>query len=166
MHSHSFPLSFFALLVLQLCSVFPALVTADVKPFNNSVAYAEGKFGNYTRQQFLSDRSAVAPVANVFVEAQPGVSPSKYVVWSPVGPYLPEPDAHPMILDAETLSLVWFGPRHDLVTMGPYVQSCNGTEYITFWSGFNLDSRPAGHFYMVSTSQSAFSAPRLTNVVQ
>lgn len=123
---------------------------ADVVPFLNSEAYMHGAWGNYTRQRYLSDPHITGPVANFLVPPQPGVSPSKYVMWAPGGPYLPR--TRPMMLDATTLATVWQGPVYGFETMGPTVQSCNGTEYITWWSGADIQGYKQGRFYLFNTN--------------
>ncbi|KAF2219227.1 ASST-domain-containing protein, partial [Elsinoe ampelina] len=86
------------------------------------------------------------PVANLIVGPANDVSPSKYVLWAASGPeygFMP-----PAIIDAATLNMVWSGPIHERSTMGPTVQSCNGTDYITWWSGINAQNHKRGRWYL------------------
>ncbi|GAM82567.1 hypothetical protein ANO11243_005490 [Dothideomycetidae sp. 11243] len=143
MHSISFIASALSLL-LSLSSP----VAADLAPFNNSQAVKEGIYGNYTRQSFLSSGSVIGPVANVIVHPQEGVSPSKYVTWAPGGPMLPS--THPMLIDANNFATIWAGPVLGRQTMGPLVQSCNGSQYLTWWAGDDVDGYKQGRYYMVN----------------
>lgn len=120
-------------------------VKADVAPFTSSTEYGQGKWGNYTRQRFLSDEEVIAPVANILTAAQPGASPSKHLFWVPMGPGLPQP--HPILLDTKTLSPVWYGSLN--AKLGAATQSCNGSKYITFFSRTNKDIRKEGNFHFV-----------------
>lgn len=54
------------------------------------------------------------------------------------------------VLDAFDLSLVYQGPSYDKQTLGGTVQSCNGTKYLTWWSGHERRIHMAGRYYMVS----------------
>ncbi|KAF2150228.1 hypothetical protein K461DRAFT_245625, partial [Myriangium duriaei CBS 260.36] len=40
-----------------------------------------------------------------------------------------------MLIDANTFSTVWSGPSLGKQTYGPTVQSCNGSDYLTWWAG-------------------------------
>ncbi|KAG8628186.1 hypothetical protein KVT40_004059 [Elsinoe batatas] len=114
---------FFAVLFIQggLC---------DIPPFNNSSDYLNGKFGNYTRQRFLSDEGVIAPVANVLVPAGEGVSPSRHTLWVPTGPRVGV--THPILLDTKTLSVVWHSSMN--AKLGAAKGRCNGTDYMYHWS--------------------------------
>lgn len=126
---------------------FSSPVCADYPPFNNNEDAATGFYGNYTRQAYLSDDSVIGGVANIIVPPQQGVSPSRYVGWAPGGPMLPL--THPQLLDANTFATVWSGPVNGEQTMGPTVQSCNGSQYLTWWSGDDVDSFKQGSWYIV-----------------
>ncbi|PSK33437.1 phosphatidylserine decarboxylase [Elsinoe australis] len=127
---------------------FAIAVVADYPPFKNSAEYLNGTLGNYTRQHFLSQPDAIAPVGNILTQATDDVSPSKYMMWTPAGPH--GPPAHPMLLDAKTLSLVWYGPRINPETLASTIQTCNDTEYITFWSGFGAGGWKQGSYYLLN----------------
>ena len=71
-------------------------------------------------------------------------------MWAPGGPGLPR--AHPMMLEAQTGTVVWQGPSLGWETMGPTVQTCNGTEYITFWAGAEIDNRKAGVYHVYDSN--------------
>ena len=130
--------SFFLVCVFLVFSFFTlSPVSADYPPFDNSADYKNGSYGTYPRQTYLSDPSVLGPVANILASADHGLSPSKYVMWAPGGPGLPR--AHPMMLEAQTGTVVWQGPALGWETMGPTVQTCNGTQYITFWAGAEID---------------------------
>lgn len=129
-------------------SFLASTVTADIVPFNNDEAYAKGLYGNYSRQTYLSDAEVVGPVANMLIGPHGGVSPSRFIGWAPGGPFLPP--AHAMLIDAHSFSTVWQGPAFDRETMGPTVQTCNGTDYLTFWSGAQFDAFKQGNWYIVS----------------
>lgn len=135
----------FVVLVPWLCS--PALVSADVSPCLSSKDYQKGTYGGYPVQTFFSDLDVVAPVPNVLTSPKDGVSPKKHLVWSPVGPNVDRMAAS--ILDAHDLSLVYQGPTLGYETIGGTVQSCNGTEYLTWWSGEQHASHMMGRYYMV-----------------
>ncbi|PNS15286.1 hypothetical protein CAC42_5457 [Sphaceloma murrayae] len=122
-------------------------IKADVAPFNNSAEYGEGRWGNYTRQRFLSDEEVIAPVANILTPARYGTSPSKHLFWVPMGPGLPQ--AHPILLDTKTLSPVWYGSLN--AKLGAATQSCNGSKYITFFSRTNKDVRKEGMFHFLNS---------------
>lgn len=136
--------------VLLVLTAVPA-VLGDVPPFINSSAAEDGIFGNYTRQVFLSDPSVVAPVANILFKDDRELSPSKYVGWAPLGIMLDSPP--PMLIDAHSFSTVWSGPVLGQDTYNPTVQTCNGTEYLMWWSG-NVAGRMygRGRYYLVSRS--------------
>lgn len=120
---------------------------ADITPFFDSEAYDAGLYGNYSRQAYISDDSFVGPVAHLLVPPQNGVSPSRFVGWAPGGPDLPQ--THPMLLDAHNFGVVWNGPALGSQTMGPTVQTCNNTQYLTWWSGEEGDDHKQGRYYMV-----------------
>lgn len=124
---------------------------ADYPPFNNSAEYMNGVWGNYSRQHFLSQPNIIAPVGNVITQPTDDVSPSKYIMWTPAGPYVPP--THPMMLDAKTLSPVWYGPRINPETLASTIQTCNNTDYITFWSGFGAGGWKKGSYYLVSQAR-------------
>ncbi|KAF2226269.1 ASST-domain-containing protein [Elsinoe ampelina] len=132
--------------LLSLSSL-PHYVCADFPPFNNSAEYMAGRWGNYTRQHFLSQPDVVAPVANILVQPTDQVSPSKYIMFAPAGRY--GPPTHPMMLDTHTLSPVWYGPQINPETLHASIQSCNGTEYIAFWSGFGAGNWKQGSYYLL-----------------
>ncbi|THV68594.1 hypothetical protein D6D28_06557 [Aureobasidium pullulans] len=146
-----FPFVFFLSL---LSNILPAL--SDVPPFLNSEDYQFSKYGPYPRQRFFSDLEVIAPVPNIIVPPQKGISPEKLISWAPHGDQVP---IHgPQLLDAETLSVVYQAPAFDEDNFGISVQSCNGSDYLVWWSGTNIDGRAAGHFYMLnSTYHSVFN---------
>ncbi|KAF2156462.1 hypothetical protein K461DRAFT_319016 [Myriangium duriaei CBS 260.36] len=125
-----------------------SLITADFPPFHNDQATKEGVWGNYTRQAYISNDDVVGPVANIIVPPQQGVSPSRYVTWAPGGPRLPH--ARPMLLDANTFSTVYAGPDFGDESMSPTIQSCNGTNYLTWWSGHGKEGYKWGRYYMMN----------------
>ncbi|TIA19652.1 hypothetical protein D6C80_02830 [Aureobasidium pullulans] len=146
-----FPFVFFLSL---LSNIVPAL--SNVPPFLNSEDYQFSKYGPYPRQRFFSDPEVIAPVPNIIVPPQQGISPEKLITWAPHGDQVP---IHgPQLLDAETLSVVYQAPAFDEDNFGISVQSCNGSDYLVWWSGTNIDGRAAGHFYMLnSTYHSVFN---------
>lgn len=135
------------LAVTGLLSSFCEQALADHPPYNNSIEYLDGAFGPYPRQTFLS-HEAIAPVPNVLVSAQDDLSPSRYILWTPAG--VPDAGLRPMILDATDLSVVWYAPLVGAETLGATVQTCNDTEYITFWTGEGGKNWKAGLYYLVS----------------
>lgn len=138
----------FTAIALLLCET--SLVAADIRPCVSSDDYQNGTYGGYPVQKFFSDPDVIAPVPNILTPPQKGVSPSKHMVWSPVGHKVEKMAAR--ILDAHDLSLVYQGPAYDYETIGGTVQSCNGTDYLTWWSGVQHASHMAGNYYMVSLS--------------
>ncbi|TIA47410.1 hypothetical protein D6C77_10245 [Aureobasidium pullulans] len=144
----------FVLFLSLLSNILPAL--SDVPPFLNSEDYQFSRYGPYPRQRFFSDPEVIAPVPNIIVPPQQGISPEKLVSWAPHGDQVP---IHgPQLLDAETLSVVYQAPAFDEDNFGISVQSCNGSDYLVWWSGTNIDGRAAGHFYMLnSTYHSVFN---------
>lgn len=128
-------------------SFLSTFVAADTPNFNNSSSYLQGHYGDYPVQSYISNPEIVGPVANVLIPPKDGVSPSGYILWTPVAPH--SPHRGPSVLDANTLSLVYQGPVYDKETIGANVQTCNGTDYITWWSGKGLNGRKAGHYMMV-----------------
>ena len=124
-------------------------VNADILPFNNSLEYMNGSYGAYPRQRYLSNSGIVGPVANVITSADRGQSPSKYVMWSAEGSF---GDVNPMMLEANTGAVVYSAPAYQSHAMGPTVQQCNATNYISWWSGVGqIDSRSAGRYYIYNT---------------
>ncbi|PNS19530.1 hypothetical protein CAC42_7374 [Sphaceloma murrayae] len=119
---------------------------ADFTPFNNDFEYMSGKWGNYSRQRFLSDEKVIAPVANILVAPQPDVSASKHMLWVPMGPSLPS--TRPMILDTKSLSTVWYSDHH--ARLGAHRGSCNGTDYIYHWSQTG-EYRSEGRFFFFNS---------------
>lgn len=139
--------SFTQFIIWMICAL-PALVSGDVQPFQNSKAVQDGAFGNYTRQSYLSDPNVIGPVANILVPLHPGVSPSKYIGWAPLGPHLPQ--SIPMLIDAKSFSTVWAGPALDDQTHNPTVHTCNNTRYLTWWAGRMGGYYGSGKYIMVS----------------
>lgn len=145
--AHTLFASFFSFLLVLIFSV---TVHADLPLFNNDLEYKNATYGAYPRQRYLSNPNVVGPVANIITSPNSALSPSKYVLWAPGGKDLPS--AHPMILEAQTGAIVWSGPTYEWEAIGPTVQSCNGSDYITWWSGSGLiDGRKAGMFYIYNT---------------
>lgn len=132
-----------------LCSLvwLPAHVLADITPFSNSKAYNDGQYGPYPNQTFFSEPNAVAPIANVLTHPQAGLSPSRHLVWSPVGNRIKQSSLR--LLDAKDLSLVYQGPVFKHEVIGGDVQRCNGTDYLTFWSGELQGGHMVGNHFMV-----------------
>ena len=124
------------LLLLSSTSVFTSLVQADYAPFYNDEQYMNSIYGAYPRQRYISAPDIIAPVPNIVKFSETGLSPSKYVMWTPISPKLGP--VHPMLLEAKTGTTVWQGPLHDWQGLNPTVQSCNGTDYITWHSGPGL----------------------------
>lgn len=123
------------------------LVSSDVPPFIDSEDYQFSKYGAYPKQYFFSDPAIIGPVANVIVPPQEGISPNRLVTWSPHGDEVP---AHgPQLLDPDSLSVVYQGPTFAEDNFGITKQSCNGSDYLVWWSGTNIAGRAAGHFYIV-----------------
>lgn len=138
------------------------LASADVFPFRNSTEYQNGVMGEYPAQAFVSDPDVLAPVANIIVEAQDGVSPEKYTTWAATGPNIPEQG--PQLLAVDTLSVVYQAPLFGLENFGLTVQTCNGTDYLIWWSGQRFENRAAGTWHIVGTSDPLY--PRhLTNTI-
>ncbi|KAG8628466.1 hypothetical protein KVT40_004339 [Elsinoe batatas] len=125
------------------------LARADINPFVKSEEYMKSIWGAHPRQRYLSDSVAIGPVGNIVNRTAQGRSPSRYILYAPYGPLHP-PNA-PTVLDADTLSMVWYGPIHGKTTVGPTVHTCKGTQYLTFWSGMQLYDRPAGSNYFYDT---------------
>ncbi|TKX19721.1 hypothetical protein C1H76_7919 [Elsinoe australis] len=65
-----------------------------------------------------------------------------------MGPGLPQP--HPILLDSRTLSPVWYGSLS--AKLGAATQSCNGSNYITFFSRTNKDIRKEGNFHFLNSN--------------
>lgn len=117
-------------------------VSADIRPFLRDDGYQKGEFGNYPRQYFVSDPSIVAPIPNVIVEPQEGVSPNEYITWAPTGPGVP---LHgPQLLDPKTLSVVYQAPLLGPDNFGLSVQTCNNSDYLVWWTGTSIAGRAAG----------------------
>lgn len=133
---------------------FSNYVSADKTPFIKSEEYMKGGYGNVPRQRYLSDPDVIGPVGNFLVPPKSGLSPSRYIFWTPF--VYTSVRTHPTILDANTLAVVWVGPAHSLRAMGATVQSCNGSQYITWWSGNEVDNWMAGTQYVVWTFASQF----------
>ena len=126
-----------------------ALSLGDVAPFVNNQAYQQGELGPYPRQNFFSDREIIAPVANIIVEQQDGISSARYVTWAAHGENI---TTVPQLLDAETLSVVYQGPQYAEDTFGFTVQSCNNSDYLVWWAGTNIDGRAAGSIYILNST--------------
>lgn len=132
--------------------LFARFALSDVPLFSNDEDYQFSRYGPYPRQRFFSDPDVIAPVPNVIVPPQEGVSANEFVTWSPHGDGVP---VHgPQLLDADTLSVVYQGPAFAEDNFGISVQSCNGSDYMVWWSGTNINGRAAGHFYIASLSHS------------
>ncbi|GAB7340605.1 hypothetical protein MBLNU457_7013t1 [Dothideomycetes sp. NU457] len=136
----------FSPLLLSLLIITTA-VQADFGPFYNDEDYLNRSYGLYPRQRYISAPEITGPVANILKTSDSGLSPSKYVMWAAGGFNLPA--VHPMILEANTGTTVWQGPIISHETMGPTVQRCNGSDYLTMWSGNGLfEGRKAGKSYI------------------
>ncbi|KAF2152251.1 hypothetical protein K461DRAFT_268232 [Myriangium duriaei CBS 260.36] len=122
------PLS--AVIVLSVLS--DILVVADMPAFMQDQAVDVGAYGNLLHQSFLSDPSVTGLVANIHVPPQHGASPSRHIGWASQGF---SAGARPMLIDANTFSTVWSGPALSKAVWSPTVQSCNGTDYLTWWGG-------------------------------
>lgn len=133
--------------VLAIVPRKSVLVAAEVHQCYQSDDYQNGKFGAYPVQRFFSDPDIIAPVANVLVGPLAGVSPSKHMVWSPIGPDVEYMSSR--VIDAHDFSMVYQGPRFDKETMGGNVQTCNDTQYLTWWTGHERKLHMAGRYYMV-----------------
>lgn len=165
--SNMFPSSFLTLLpFIRVLLLSPIYASADVAPFSNSEEYQEGAYGNYTIQTYITEPGFQVPVPNVIVPPQDGASPSKYIIWTPVGFGTGMNNNGPMMLNATDLSLVYRAPMYTEPKVAPWgresigatVQTCNGTDYITWWAGKGHWGRKAGRYYVVcalsdSTSQ-------------
>lgn len=134
-------------LAVTACMLLCKPVAADHPPYENSEEYLDGAFGAYPRQTFLSN-DAIAPVPNVLTPQHESVSPSRYIPWTPAG--VPDAGLRPMLLDATDLSVVWYAPLVGAETLGATVQTCNDTDYITFWTGEGGRNWKAGMYYLVS----------------
>jgi len=160
-----FRVSFVAILpFVRLLFLSSSLASADVLPYYNSQEYQEGAYGNYTSQTYITEPGFVAPVPNVLVAPQSGVvSPSEYILWTPVGSDAGQNGAGPLILNATDLSLVYAAPEyHEIKTpprgreaIGATIQTCNGTDYMTWWGGKGYNGYKAGRYYMVRFPLSA-----------
>lgn len=121
---------------------------ADREPFYNDTDYLQRHYGDYPRQKYLSDLDAIGPVPNVIKPSLDSTSAGRYVGWAPAGPHMPQ--THPQLVEPYTGTLVWYGPAvTDNNTIGPTVQSCNGSSYITFWAGDHVYDRFVGRYYFV-----------------
>lgn len=153
-----FPKSFVELLpFLHVLFLSAPLTIADVPPFYNSQAYQDGAFGNYTLQTYITEPAFEVPVPNIIVPPQDGASPSEYIIWTPVGFGKGMNGNGPMILNATDMSLVYRAEEYGLYGSQPYrqetigatVQSCNGTDYLTWWAGRGRYGKKEGRYYVV-----------------
>lgn len=136
-------------IILALVLVTITGVVADFGPLYNDKDFEDGIWGSYPRQSFLSLPGAEAPVANIIVKAQQGVSSGRHLVYTPQGPIVHR--AWPMILDSTDLSLVWSGPPSHMDTLNGDVHECNNTQYLTFWyGGLTRGGWRGGEYYLVS----------------
>ena len=126
-----------------------SVVVADIQPYFNDQGYLDQRYGPYPNQTFISDLDVVAPIANILTPPQEGASAARHVLWTPFGPELGEPINAPSILDSQTLSLVYQGPIYDDKPTATSVQTCNGTDYLTWWSGRERGGPRVGNYYMV-----------------
>ncbi|KAF4552371.1 Hypothetical protein D9617_10g073520 [Elsinoe fawcettii] len=127
---------------------FFSCVIADYPALQNDTDYEDKKWGNYTRQHYITEPSFWGPpVPQVMVPPQPGVSPSRQIMITPFGWRLPR--SNPIMLDSTDLSVVWYGPRIAQDTLGAAVQECNNTKFITFWSGYGADGWKKGTHYLL-----------------
>lgn len=156
-----FSKSFLALLpILRVLIISSTLVTADIPPFYSSQAYQDAAYGNYTLQTYVTEPGFRVPVPNIVVAPQDGVSPSKYIFWTPVGFHEGMNSNGPMLLNATDMSLVYRANEYILPdtpgwaqeTIGSTVQTCNGSDYLTWWAGKGLWGRKAGRYYVVCES--------------
>jgi len=125
-------------------------VGADLPPFVQNKEFINGDYGWDTRQQYVSDPGIPGLVGNYLIPPKQGLSPSKYIFWSPFT--YSNLRTHPMILDATSLAVVWSGSDMAYHSMAATVQTCNGTDYITWWSGNQIDNWMAGVLYIVGRS--------------
>ena len=153
-----FSTSFFALLPFVRVLLFsPYSASADVLAFANSQEYQEGAYGKYTIQTYITEPDFNVPVPNVIVSPQDGASSSQYIMWTPVGYARGQNDNGPVMLNATDLSLVYQAPEYSepgvaawgRESIGGTVQTCNGTDYITWWGGKGHWGRKAGRYYVV-----------------
>lgn len=134
-------------------SVFLALYAlqafADYPAFINSSEYANGSYGYYPIQSYITEPDFQTPVGNMLTPPQAGVSSSKHFLWAPGGPKEFIPVTGPMIIDAETLETVWQGPVYDNETIGMAVQECKAEQYLTWWSGVGWANGKGGRAFIV-----------------
>lgn len=146
-----FSLTMFSLFHSVSLFLLLAVSSADILPFINNKQYQNGDWGYYPAQRFISDPDIIGPVPNVLVEAQHGVSENAYITWAPTGPDMVK--IGPQLLDAKTLAVVYQAPLLDEDNFGLSVQSFGGSDYLVFWSGFNIDGRSVGQYHIVCRSR-------------
>lgn len=137
-----------SLFIAQSLLRLPQLAFADLPSYENNLVYEDGLYGSVPSQTFLSDPSIIAPVANVLTPPKDGVSTSRHIVWTPVGGAVQAPA--PMILDATSLALVYKAPEANHRHIGGHIQTCNNTDYLTWWSGDDSQHRMTGRQIMAS----------------
>ncbi|KAJ9651615.1 hypothetical protein H2198_009118 [Neophaeococcomyces mojaviensis] len=141
-------LTFFRLTCLLF--VLLTLGTADIYPFIDSQEYSSGELGPYPTQTFFSDLDVIAPVANVVVEPNGNVSHERFVTWAAHGDNIVPKG--PQLLDAKSLSVVYQGPQLGEDTFGISVQACNGSDYLLWWAGTNIEGRASGNHYIFNST--------------
>lgn len=124
--------------------------SADYPAFHNSSEYLDGKYGYYPTQRYITEPDLRTPVGNILIDQQPGAAPETSFMWSPGGPARFVPITGPMMLDANTLDTIWQGPVFAEQTIGAVVQTCNNSQYMTFWAGKGWANGKGGRAYIVS----------------
>ncbi|KAF2452797.1 ASST-domain-containing protein [Lineolata rhizophorae] len=122
---------------------------ADVEPYDDDPAYQDQAYGLYPVQYYQTSEEIASPIFNVLHEQEDDVSNSSYIFMAPRAGAVFAPA--PMIIDAETLDLVWFGEGYGEV-FDVRVQQYDDEDYITFWVGEILGGHGRGHYLMLNSS--------------
>ncbi|KAF2098297.1 hypothetical protein NA57DRAFT_77086 [Rhizodiscina lignyota] len=115
-------------------------------PYADNPGYEKGAFGPYPNQTFVSNPNVTAPVFNIITPAANGVANADYLFLGPKGD--PVKRQRPTIVNATDLSIMWADTGN--ITGEPLdvrVQSYNGKDYITFFSGSDGGSGYGGGYY-------------------
>ncbi|CAJ2504722.1 Uu.00g121160.m01.CDS01 [Anthostomella pinea] len=145
MHSFSFS-SFFLVAACRL-----AHVLADLPLITDYDAYNAGAYGNRPNQTFHSS-DLVSPRFLVNKWDRNASTVGSHFFMAPAAPGM---GFTPIILDSRDLSLVYADPKWDGGT-DARMQMYNGSQYLTFWSGYDFKGHGTGGGLMVDTSYTEF----------